>query len=168
MAIPTATCNPEECPLEETCPVGPTPNLPCKIKAAFLDELNDQFAKSFKDIDSNPDVKIRVNMMLRPLFEQLLSLRMAERKNGAALFGTKANPLMKEIRQVILAIDKVITETVRLQHEGPIRHTANKKPDRPGSALDMGSKSYYEMLMIEGTGSVEKRVGIDDHLAAEE
>lgn len=165
-------CDPESCPLAQAdkCPIGPLPNMPCTIRSAFIEEFNLQIARSFKDIDSNPNVKLRVNMMLRPLFEQLLDLRMAQSANSDALFGTKANPLMKEIRQVILAIDKVITETVRLYHDGPskqsaaliARNAAGKDP------LNMGGKSYYDMLIIDGNATVEERTGIDDNMATNE
>ena len=156
-----ALCKPDDCPLAERCPIGPTPNLPCEYKQKFLEELNHNIARSFRDIDASPEVSIRVNMMLKPLFEQLLQLRMAEHANPDALFGTKANPLMKEIRQVILAIDKVMQETVRLYHQGPVNNGSGKS-NRQGNPLAMADRGYYAMLIEDGQASVEERKGIED------
>ena len=114
-----AICNPEKCPIAETCPIGPTPHAPCEIKKMFIEELNTQLALSFKNIDEVPEVRLRVNIMLKPLFEQLLDLQMAKMANPEALFGTKANPLMKEIRDVMKVINLIFNETVRLYNQGP-------------------------------------------------
>lgn len=152
-----AMCDPDACPMTDKCTVGPVPNLPCPIKAAFFNELNDQIALSFREIDKNPDVSTRVNMMVKPLFETLLKLRMAENNNPEVYFGNKVNPLFKEIRQTILALDKVLSETIKLYHNGPI--TGSKPTHVKGDPLNMGGKSYYEMLMVDGTASVEERTG---------
>ena len=160
-SIPMALCKPDDCPLADKCPIGPTPNLPCEYREKFLAELNHNIARSFKDIDASPEVSIRVNLMLRPLFEQLLQLRLSELANPDPLFGTKANPLMKEIRQVILAIDKVMQETVRLYHQGPVNNGSGKS-NRQGNPLGMADRGYYEMLVIDDQASVEERKGMMD------
>lgn len=151
-------CDPERCPMADKCPVGPVPNLPCKIKKMFMSELNDQLALSFKNIDEVPEVRLRVNIMLKPLFDQLLDLQMARLANPEALFGTKANPLMKEIRQVIQTIDKVFNETVRLYNQGPEDFMRNKKEQK----MQMADHGYYEMLVLDGQASVEERKGIEE------
>lgn len=155
-----ALCRPDECPLAENCPIGPTPNLPCDYKQKFLFELNTNIALAFKDIDASPEVSIRVNLMLKPLFEQLLQLRIAEIAAPEALFGTKANPLLKEVRQVILAIDKILNETIRLYHQGPANEGTWK--NKGGNPLNMADRGYYEMLLVDNQGDVSERKGIED------
>ena len=153
-------CDPEQCPIVDSCPVGPTPHLPCEIKALFHNSLHNHIANAFLELHHHPDVSLRLNFLLKPLFEQLLRLRMAEtafpnivatNKYGV----TGINPILKEIRQTVLAIDKILVEALRSYND----LKKGKKSDNP---LGMTGKGYYEMLLIDGQSSVQDRVGVPD------
>lgn len=68
---------------------------------------------------------------------------------------TGVNPLLKEIRQTILAIDKILVEALRAYHD----IKKGKKSDDP---LGLTGNGYYEMLLIDGNSSVQERIGVPD------
>lgn len=148
-------CDPDSCPIAENCPVGPVPHLPCRIKEEFDNALNDRLADTFHQLDKHPEVSVRLNFMIKPLFEQLLRLRIAEISDPAIMKGRFVNPILKEIRQTILAIDKVLTETMKSYYG--LNRTKNSK-----DPLDATSKGYYEMLLTDGAGSVETSTSLAD------
>lgn len=148
-------CDPEQCPMAERCPVGPTPNLPCEVKVNFEKAMRDRLADTFTSIDKKPEVSLRVNMLLTPLLEQLMRLRMAEIANSAPIIGKSMNPIYEEIRKTIIAIDKVLTGAIKAQNMTVKEAKAGK-----GALIDTTSKGYYEMLLVDGTSSIEERVGL--------
>ena len=77
---------------------------------------------------------------------------MAELQDPEVMKGRFANPIIKEIRQTIMAIDKVLTEAIKAYY-GTHKKSKNKDP------LDTTSKGYYEMLLSDGVASVEANVG---------
>ena len=123
--------------------------MPCEMQGMFTEALDDNLRDVFDQLSNYPDVSLRVNFLLKPLFEQLLRLRMAELANPAVYAGKSINPILKEIRQTIIAIDRVLSETLK-----DYRVT---KPEK-----SITSKSYYDMLLSDGVSSVETRVGVSD------
>ena len=153
-------CDPEQCPIVDSCPVGPTPHLPCEIKKLFHESLHDHISNAFMELHNHPDVALRLNFLLKPLFEQLLKLRMVETAHPNIITTNKygisgINPLLKEIRQTVLAIDKILVEALRAYHD-------IKKATKSDDPLGIAGKGYYEMLLIDGQGSVQERVGVPD------
>lgn len=153
-------CDPDQCPIVDSCPVGPTPHLPCEIKSLFHDSLHDHISNAFMELHHHPDVALRLNFLLKPLFEQLLRLRMAETAYPQIVainkYGvTGVNPILKEIRQTVLAIDKILVEALRNYHD-------IKRKDKSDDPLGMTGKGYYDMLLIDGSRSVQERVGVPD------
>lgn len=148
-------CDPEQCPMAGRCPVGPTPNLPCEVKVNFEKAMRDRIADTFTSIDKKPEVSLRVNILLTPLLEQLMRLRMAEIANPSPMVGKNMNPIFDEIRKTIMAIDKVLTGAIRAQKQSLTAANADKN-----TLMDSTSKGYYEMLLLDGTASVEERVGL--------
>ncbi len=148
-------CDPDMCPISDTCPVGPTPYQPCEIKKSFDGYLNNTLASTFAQLERHPEVSLRLNLLLKPLFEQLLRLRMEEISNPRIMSGRFINPVIKEIRQTVLAIDKVLTEAVKAYYG------IYKKKDLTIDSDPLGTtnKGYYEMLLTDGSPSVETNVG---------
>jgi len=138
--------------MKDACPTGPTPYQPCQIQALFDNSLNDALAAAFSAIDDKPEVSLRVNFLLRPLFEQLFRLRMLEFSNKNLMIGRSINPVLKEIRQTIMAIDKVLAETIKTYQSA--------KPANLRNTLE--TESYYDMLLSHGVGSVEEPAGFPD------
>ena len=128
--------------------------MPCDIKQLFQESLQDHIAETFTELHKHPDVSLRVNFLLKPLFEQLLRLRMVESANTHVYQGKGVNPILKEIRQTILAIDKVLAEALKSYYDVSNLKSINAPIE------DVTSKGYYEMLLSEGSTSVEERVGI--------
>jgi len=147
-------CDPEQCPIAEECPNGPMPGAPCHIKEQFLFQLDRTVSDTFKKLDDAPETRLRLDLLLRPLFEQLLLLKMGETQHRKLFHGKGINPIFREMRQCISAINNVLTETMRAYKE----ETADKPLKSAMSEL-LGGNGYYEMLCYDGQGSVEARVG---------
>jgi len=146
-------CLPEKCPVAEKCTVGPMPNSPCPVKTGFMDYISESLAMTFKDIDERPEVSIRVNLLIKPLFEMLLKLRMAEHGTNSVYFGGKMNPVYKEIRSTMAAINIVLKDTQ------DIYNPDSNKPG-PKQLRNAIGGNYYEMLLGDGVTSVEERIGV--------
>ncbi len=158
--ISLENCNPDTCPLVSICPTGPTPNMPCSMKSAFDESLTRRISLMFKDLGESSETRLRLDFLLRPLFEQLLRLRMAEIANPEALLvlesgAKRINPLLAEIRSTITTINKILTETVKAYKD-----SKNKKLSPDGSLNQVTTKGYYEMLAAEGNDIVEEHTGI--------
>ncbi len=136
-------CDPDICPIALKCPIGPMPNMPCEIKVTFNHSLNDHLADMFPDISENPEIALRVNYLLRPLFEQLLQLKLFE---SVAVLKDLAG-INDSMRKTVMAIDKVLVNTVK-SYNG---HFGRK--DKIGELTD---QSYYDLLLTEGVTSVEQ------------
>lgn len=139
-------CEPEKCPIAEKCPIGPVPHMPCSIRVEFNNSLSDHLAEMFPDISNNPEISIRVNYLLRPLFEQLLQLKLFEQVTGIKTI----SKLNEDIRKTVMAIDKVLVNTIK---------SYNGHFGKKAGMGELTNKSYYDMLLAEGNTSVEK--GID-------
>lgn len=146
-------CDPEKCPLVEQCPDGPLPGAPCNMKQQFVVQIDRTISDTFEKLDNAPETRLRLDILLKPLFEQLLTLKMGEARHRNIYNGGKMNPIFRDIRQCILAIDKVLSETVKSYKE----ETKTKLP--AGSMGLLQGNGYYEMLCHDGQGSLEDRVG---------
>jgi len=148
-------CEPHSCPMISTCPRGPTPNAPCFVKDEYGKYVDQVMAQVFTGMEKSPEATLRINILLKPLFEQLLKLRMAEL--GFSVFtGVKISSIYSEIRKCIMAINTVLSETVKSYKVD----VPDKKKIEDGGALGvLQGKGYYEMLCYDGNASVEDRVG---------
>ena len=81
-----------------------------------------------------------------------MRLRMAELADPSVQVGSRLNPIMREVRSTILAIDKVLTETMKAYRE-------NKKISKDDINIAT-SQNYYEMLLTEPEASVEAHNGV--------
>jgi hypothetical protein len=148
------SCDPDRCPLSEDCPEGPMPGLPCYLKEEYSKFVDQSIATTFVKMTESPETELRVNVLLKPLFEQLLHLRISELKHNSVYHGTKVNPLFRELRQCILAINSILTEAVKAY-----KVDVPDAPAETGGLELLRGKGYYEMLCYDGQASVENRVG---------
>jgi len=150
-----ALCEPDTCPMMQTCPRGPTPGAPCFIKAEYAKYVDSSVARVFTDMEKSPEAMLRINVLLKPLFEQLLKLRIAE-LNQTIFQGMRISTIYSEIRKCIMAINSVLSETVKAYK---VDVPDQKIPKDSGSLGTLQGKGYYEMLCYDGKASVEERVG---------
>ncbi len=131
------------------------PGHPCELKMSFANHIDSSVAKAFKDIEKSPATAIQVDILLKPLFEHLLKLRMAEHGQKSVFFGGKINPVLKEVRQTIVAINNILIAAVK-NHKDDMEAL---KDTIDNSIGPMMGKGYYEMVCSDGMTSVEERVG---------
>lgn len=148
------SCEPDKCPLADECPNGPMPGLPCYLKEEYSKFVDRAVATTFVHMDKSSETNLRVNTLLKPLFEQLLHLRIGELKNKSVYHGKTINPIFRELRQCILAINTVLVDAVKAY-----KADGNEVPPKSGGLEMLKGKGYYEMLCYDGQASVEKRVG---------
>ena len=130
------------------------PGAPCFMKEEYAKYIDLTVAQTFSQMSQSPETTLRVNMLLKPLFEQLLKLRTAELTYASVFSGMKINGIHGEIRQCILAISTILKDTVKAYKVD----VPNQRVSGPLGSMIKG-KGYYEMLCFEGEASVEERVG---------
>lgn len=148
-------CDHEDCPIVEKCPVGPVPHMPCPLKEQYSGYV-DRTMNRIVDSSLNPEeTSFRVATLLKPLFDQLLSLRIADLGRRSVYAGAKANPVLREVRQTIQVINTVLTET--------LKEASKEKPKPVLKDVKKGlmNKGYYDLLLQDGVKSVDTRVGPD-------
>lgn len=147
------SCVPENCPLEKRCPVGPTPGISCKIKVDYLAVVTTDLSDMFKSNLNDPDISIKLQYMLIPLFEQLLHVKMAYTTHNKILMGKGVNPLLREVRQIIESVTKVLSTM----------EVTGKKTKVADLESANGKNGYYEMLFNDGVASVEHSTGFSEN-----
>jgi len=147
--ITTNLCDPDRCPIADNCPVGPIPGLDCRLRQDFTTYIEDQVTVSFKEMDSVPLLRARVDLLLKPLLEQYLHLRMAQSGHSYVVAEGKINPLYSEIRQTITSLNKLMTDLV----------SSSKEHKKSEGFKTMTTSNYYDMLLVDGKASVEDTVG---------
>ena len=108
----------------------------------------------FPKMKEDPSFNIIQNYMLVPLFEQLLYVKMAYSVYNGTFMGKGVNPLLKEMRQIIESLIKVLSM---------IEKPGNKKKDIKKIEALGGNTSYYDMLFTDGVASVETPVGLQNN-----
>lgn len=143
-------CDPTKCSIAENCPVDVEPGQACPLKTEFMAYVTDQINSSFKELDAQPMIRMRLDLLLKPMLEQLLILKMEQANNPNVYFGAKINPLFKELRNSVEVIDRMISDIVR----------SSKEITSPTSGLKtVTSGNYYDMVFLDGKTSVEDTVG---------
>jgi hypothetical protein len=127
------------------------------MKQEFSQYVDQSVSDTFTDLKLSPETELRINILLKPLFEQLLKLRIAELNVDQVFSGKQINPIFRELRSCIKAINDVLTEAVKAYKADT---GTDASLERGGLGLLEG-KGYYEMLIYDGKNSVEKRVGPD-------
>ena len=153
------TCDPDRCSIAANCPHGPVPGAPCFLKAEYSAYVDGQVNATFAAMASSPEAELRINTLLKPLFEQLLRLRIAELGVKQVYSGKLINPIFRELRSCIKTINDVLTEAVKAYKADTQEDPERIAGGMLGSMID--GKGYYEMLCHDGQVDVESRVGPD-------
>jgi hypothetical protein len=128
------------------------------MKQDFSRYVDQSITQVFEKLDQSPETELRLNVLLKPLFEQLLRLRIAELSVTHVFSGKQVNPIFRELRSCIKAINEVLTESIKAYKED----TKETVKSLNGGGLEvLQGKGYYEMLCYDGQTSVENRVGPD-------
>lgn len=143
-------CSPQACPIGQNCPIGPMPNLKCKLKEKYTKDVSSSIKNMFPMLTKDPVIMMKVEFLLIPLFDQLLKLKMAEYAHFNVIAQGKINPILAEMRKTIRAIEVMVDSIV-------------EKQDKAVTDMDTINKgdSYYDMLFTDGVTSVDERVGFD-------
>jgi len=154
--IPIQNCDEESCPIANNCPIGPVPNLPCAIKHKQMDAAKSYVEYVFPAIKNNEGLKMGSEVLLMPLYRQLLQLHMAEYGVRKALVkGGKISPVLKEIRETINAIQKSMKFMKTMDKERIDTLPSAKGGEQNG---EITSGSYYDMLLNVGSGSISEPI----------
>lgn len=132
------------------------PNLDCPLKTKYIGQVTKYIAEMFPEAAKHPEVSLRTEFMLVPLFEQLLRLRIAEHASSAVMVAGKINPLLREIRSTLLTIDTMVG---KIAESFDKRIGVPKAGQIPGNGVPLDGQNYYDMLMYEGTAEVDERLG---------
>lgn len=143
-------CSPATCPIGENCPIGPMPNLKCEIKSKYTLDVQQRVIDMFPMLNTDPVIRMKVDFLLVPLYEQLMKLRMAEYAHFRVIAGGKINPIMAELRKTSAAIEKLV--------DGITEKQGNNIDDMKSANKGV---AYYDMLFTDGITSVDERVGFD-------
>lgn len=132
----------EDCKLYETCPYDKTKTR-CNLRKSYIENILKTLTKSVKDPD--PITLIRIGMLLVPLFNNLIDLKIEKHTKRGRVMGMKGNisPVMKEMRETIKQVDSMLL-SMGVQTPG------NTKGSTLNNLLH-GDSSYYDE-MIGGGG----------------
>ncbi len=131
------------------------PGSPCYLKEEFAHYVDRSISDTFTDLTLSPETELRVNVLLKPLFEQLLRLRIAELNIDKVFTGKQINPIFRELRGCIKTINDIFSEAVKA-YKADVPDTPLGKS---GGLEVLQGKGYYEMLCYDGQTDVENRVG---------
>ena len=128
-------CSDSKCPIYAKCKYEKAG--PCSVQAEYIGMVTAKLGK-IAAVDSEVD-SVRVGMLIVPLFQQLIRLKMEEYCTSV-LGGKsgKANPIFKETRETIKTIDQILS---KLGGDG--RNGGGKRKLR---SEELGEDGFYETL----------------------
>ena len=140
-------CFPGSCGCSDICPSfikGETPEK-CTVVSGYIESVFKMMVRVFPQ-QITEDVSFRIGMHLIPLYKTLCRLKMQEYKETEVMLhsisgGCRINPIFKEIRDTVAAIERVWINLGFIIKESNF----NKKKDGSNATFFNG-KSYYEVI----------------------
>lgn len=135
----------ESCKLYDACPYDKSKKR-CNLRVKYVESVMKSLTKSVKDPD--PITLIRMGMLLMPLFNSLVDLKIEKHMSNGRVRGMKGiDPVMKEMRETIKQIDSMLVD-LGVKVGGSLVDSKGKAVKRDNFLN--GDSSYYDEMIGEG------------------